>query len=71
MSTGPTNGQAFNPIAYRVLTSSGAVPVATWPQSSSDWATVGIALKPAGATYTYSYTYDNMGRLTKVADGGS
>jgi hypothetical protein len=70
--TDPTggSGSAFNPIAYRTLPSSGTIPVATWPQASSAWATVGIALTPgvayATGPYTYTYSYNAAGELTGV-----
>lgn len=59
-----TAATAFNPIAYRTFSNTGAIPVATWTQSSADWATVGIALTPA---HTYIYTYNAAGELTGVS----
>jgi RHS repeat-associated protein len=66
------NGGLFTPLAYRTLASAGPVPVATWTQTSSAWATAAIALKPATqaaisqnlTTGCTAMAYDQDGRRT-------
>jgi RHS repeat-associated protein len=65
---GPDSGGYFNPVTTRVVSATGAYST-SWSQSpTSSWLTVGIALKPAAETT--SYTYDAMDRVTQILFGG-
>jgi RHS repeat-associated protein len=65
---GPEYPGLYTPLAYRTLATAGAVPVATWTQSTGPWATAAIALKPASESV--STTYDKMDRVTQTIYGG-
>ena len=66
---GPNDGtNAYTPVTTRVTGATGAYST-SWSQSPSGaYISVGIALKPA--TETTSYTYDAMDRVTQILYGG-
>lgn len=61
------SGTAYTPITTQVVASTGTYAT-SWTASSGGWVSVGIALKPA--TETTSYTYDAMDRVTQILYGG-
>jgi RHS repeat-associated protein len=65
---GPTyGGSPWTPITTRIAATTGAYST-SWTQSPSGaWISVGIALKPASETTTY--TYDAMDRVTQILYG--
>jgi RHS repeat-associated protein len=66
---GPTyGGSPWTPITTRVVGATGTYST-SWSQSpAGPWVSVGIALKPA--TETTSYSYDAMDRVTQILYGG-
>jgi RHS repeat-associated protein len=61
------SGTAYTPITTQVVASTGTYAT-SWTASTGGWVSVGIALKPA--TETTSYTYDAMDRVTQILYGG-
>jgi YD repeat-containing protein len=62
------SGSAFTPATTRVVSATGAYSTSWGTSSSGAWLSVGIALKPA--IETTSYTYDAMDRVTQILYGG-